>query len=402
MNPSHPFASASLSCSTRASGSRWLVGTMAVVLAAVAAPGCLSDTSGALDLASNHGPPTQEALSKAQRAACRGSSLKKGQKQIDRGRLEAAIVTFSCVIDDDPLALDGYRGRAEAKLLSGRYSDAMRDYALVTAVVMPERSDAPDAILSSYDARLAEDGDDIAALTGASFAHWWYFDYATALSLLDELALLEPNDLYGVLYRGSSRLFVGDDIPGGVADFERAIELAPGSRDVRFIVADGYTYAYPDAARARQEAMLALAWGLDTPRIHAILASAAFAQGDEAAGAKHLKRHVKLVTTELVATPPLAVGASMLLDFVAGRTFQIPIHATNGQPLSIRTTSPSGAIYDSVVVLTGPGGAAVIGNDDFVDYFAGFDWTPAKTGVYTLNVTTFEGVGTGDLEVSSE
>ena len=71
-----------------------------------------------------------------------------------------------------------------------------------------------------------------------------------------------------------------------------------------------------------------------------------------------------------------------------------------GEPISIRTESPSGAIYDSILVLLAPDGTPAIGNDDFIDYFAGFDWVAPQAGTYSLRVTTFEGVSSGDLVVT--
>ena len=109
----------------------------------------------------------------------------------------------------------------------------------------------------------------------------------------------------------------------GVADLARAIALAPTSPDVRFIVADAYTYgAEPDAQRAFDEATRALDGGLDTPRIHAILGASYLAFGDAAAAAAQLKIHIDLVTTELVGTSPLFAGASMTVGLVPGRTMR--------------------------------------------------------------------------------
>ena len=44
--------------------------------------------------------------------------------------------------------------------------------------------DATSAILAQYDARLAADPQSITALTGASFARWFLFQYAAATHLL--------------------------------------------------------------------------------------------------------------------------------------------------------------------------------------------------------------------------
>src|SRR5512134_1048683 len=54
-------------------------------------------------------------------------TVDKGQQFIDDGEYEKAVKTFSCVIEADPTGVDGYRGRIEAELLLGRFSDAVMD-----------------------------------------------------------------------------------------------------------------------------------------------------------------------------------------------------------------------------------------------------------------------------------
>src|SRR5215207_10036597 len=82
-------------------------------------------------------------------------SAEQGQMFIDDGRYDRAIREFECVIAAQPTEVDGYRGRIEAELLLGRYSDAVRDYQRVTAFVVPVHADAQQIILAGYDARLA-------------------------------------------------------------------------------------------------------------------------------------------------------------------------------------------------------------------------------------------------------
>jgi len=336
-----------------------------------------------------------------QPVVCDGSAtLANGQQRINQGDYEQAITIFTCVIAADPVSVDAYRGRIEANLLLDRYSDAVRDYARVTAVVLPAHPDADLTILASYDARLASNPWDVPALTGASFARWWFFDYAGALPLLNKLLAVQPFDLYGQLFKGSTRLFLGQQGAAGKSNLALAILMAPYSAHVRFIVADAYTYAQPDPVRAFAEGTRALQWGLDTPRVHAILASAQFALGDESAAADHLQQHIDLVTTETVDTAALAVGGEVTLDLVPGRTFEIPIQAMVGQKINIETASPSEEISDSILVLLGPDGSPAAGNDDYIDYFAGLDWAAPETGTYTLQVTSFESVGTGQLVVT--
>ena len=321
-----------------------------------------------------------------------------GQALIDAGRYEAAIREFSCVIESDPTAPDGYRGRAEAELLLGRFANALSNYTRVYAVVLPVHPDAFTTIFAGYGERLASDPDDIVALTGSSFARWAFFQYNQALHQLNHLLELDPDSVYGNLFRGSSRLLRGVQNDRGVADLERAIALASDNPDVRFIVADAYTYGLPDPERAFAEATLAFEGGLETPRVHAMLAAALNTFGDVLAAADHTKAHIDLVTTEFVAGESIEVGETLGLDVVAGRTFELPVAAAAGETISIATSSH--AYWDTIAVLLGPDGTPVLGSDDVVKYMAAFDYVAPVAGTYTLQVTFFEGAATGELDVT--
>ena len=327
-------------------------------------------------------------------------SLEQGQAYIEEGRYDHAIREFSCVIDSDPTAVEGYRGRIEAKVLLGQYSDAVRDYQNVTAFVYPVHPEANNTILAHYSARLANSPNDIKALTGLSFAKWWFFDYAQAIQVLNQLIALEPNDVFPNLFRGSSRLLGGHARSKGVADIERAISIAPSNPHVRFIVADAYTYGLSDPNRAFAEASLALQWGLNTPRVHAILATAYKNFGDTLASAEHVETSIDLVTTELVPTSPMAPGTSVDLDYVPGRVYEIPITVAAGETIAIATES--GDFWDTICVLSGPDGTPVIGSDDDDAYFAKFNYVAPAAGTYKLKVTFFESVITGSLNVSRD
>jgi hypothetical protein len=328
-------------------------------------------------------------------------SPEQGQLFIDQSRYRDAIREFTCVIDGQPTEVEGYRGRIEAELLSGRYSDAVRDYVRVTAFVLPIHPDAKNIILDGYAARLSIVPNNVAALTGASFARWWFFDYASAIHLLNRLLPLRPDDVYGNLFLGSSRLLSGSNRVNGAADLERAITLAPQSGDVRYIVADAYTYGYlPDPNRAFVEATFALNSGLDTPRVHAILAGSYNAFGDLVAAATQIKKHIDLVTTQFVTTSPVSAGVAFHLDIVPGQTYEIPVAAIAGQPISISTSSRD--FLDTILVLLAPDGSPVVGSDDTNKYFAAIKWNAEVTGTYRLQVTSFEAVSTGQLVVARD
>jgi tetratricopeptide (TPR) repeat protein len=329
-------------------------------------------------------------------------TVERGQAFIDAGRYDDAVREFTCVINADPTGVEGYRGRIEAFLLLGRFASAVGDYARgVTALVEQVHPDARSTILAGYADRLAVAPDSIPALTGLSFAHWWYFEYNHAIQVLNTLLALRPNDLYGNLFRGSSRVLQGSQRAAGVVDLDRAIALAPQNPDVHYVVSDAYTYGMPDPQRALSEATIALDGGLDTPRVHAILATAYSALGEPLIAATHIQRHIELVTTEFVATSPILSATSLSLPLVPGRTFDIPLPAVAGQPVSIATSSRT--IWDTILLLLAPDGSLVLGSDDFAKYLAGFvGWVPAQTGTYRLQVTSFESVNTGELVVKRD
>ena len=333
-------------------------------------------------------------MAAAQGPNCNAAS---GQLLIEQGRYDAAIREFTCVIEAHPTQVEGYRGKIEAQLLRGLYSDAVRTYTKVTAFVLPADPAAKSTIYAGYAARLSANPDNVAALMGASFARWYFFEYSAAIPFLNDLLEVQPLNVYGNLFRGSTRLLHHAATAKGKADIELALALEPNSADVRFIVADAYTYGVPDPQRAFLEASLARAWGLDTPRLHAILAAAYKAFGDELAAAEHVQRHFELVTTQLVPTAPLAAGTSIELDLVPGRVYEVPLSVVAGEKISIGTSSHD--YFDTILLLIGPDGSAVLGSDDDKGYFAAFERVAAVGGTYIMQVTFFESVNTGSILV---
>lgn len=364
--------------------------TIRATAVAIAAMACVGNDA----VTAPHG-----ALDKNASAQVTPCSAELGQQLIESGDYQRAVRTFTCVIALDPTAIEGYRGRIEAQLMLGRFSDAVRDYTRVNAFVVPVHPDAGQVIVAGYAARLAASPTSVTALSGLGFAHWWFFNYPGAIQVLGDLLAIQPNSVYANLFRGSSRLLKGSQRAAGVADLEQAIMLAPFSPDVRFIVADAYTYGYvPDAQRAFNEATLALNGGLDTPRIRAIRGASYTAFGNVAAAALEIRTHIDMVTTELVTSPALSASSSLNLALVPGRTWEVPLPVTAGQAVSVATSSKD--FWDTILVLIAPDGTTVLGSDDDKAYFAGFAWVAPATGTYRLRVTSFESVNTGQLSVA--
>jgi tetratricopeptide (TPR) repeat protein len=296
--------------------------------------------------------------------------------------------------------LELYVQRAESELLAGSFAEAFATYQRgIVALVAPALPGVARRIDAMYAERLARDGNSLAALSGASFARWVFSDYAGAIELLDVLLTIQPDDVCGTLLRGSSRVLGGGDVTAGQRDLERAIELLPSSPDVRYVVADAYTYgARPDPKRALAEASRALQGGLDTPRVHAILAATHLAFGHHAIAGAHVARHLDLVTTELLTTEPLESG-TLAVALVPGRVWVVPLPATAGATLSVATSSAD--VTDSIAVLLAPDGTALTGSDDDAEgSFAAVSCDAASNGTYRLRVASFEAVETGTLEVT--
>ena len=294
--------------------------------------------------------------------------------------------------------LEDYVRRAETDLLAGNFADAFATYCRgIVAFVVPTRPDTPAIIDAAYAERLVRENS-VAALTGASFARWVFLDYTGAIEILDVMLAIDPDDVFGTLFRGSSRLLHGVDVASGLRDLDRAIELDPDSPDVRFVVADAYTYGSPDSKRAFAEATRALDGGLDTPRVHAILAAAHLAFGDHPAAGKHFARHLDLVTAEPRTTAALEPARSLSLDLVPGRVYEVPLPARAGAAISVATSSSD--VTDSIAALFAPDGSPVTGGDDEVGSFAAVAWEATVTGVYRLRVASFEAVETGSLRVT--
>jgi tetratricopeptide (TPR) repeat protein len=325
-------------------------------------------------------------------------SVQSGQSLIDQGKYEKAIDEFTCVINGAPTEVEGYRGRIEAKVLLTRYSDAVRDYQKITAYVLPVHPDAAKTIYAGYEARLAASPNDLTALTGRAFAHWWYFDYHTAIQMLNDLVVMRPKDLFPVLFRGSSRMLSGAAKAKGIADMEKAISMAPSNPNVRWIAADAFTYGVPDPQRAFDEATLALNGGLDTPRVRAILGTSYNKLGNTLAAAYQINKCIDLSIDELVPTSTIAKGTTVDLNFVPDMAYDVPFTVEAGETISIKTDATD--YWDSIAVLLAPDGTPVIGSDDDNRYFAEFSYVAPVAGTYHMKLTFFEAVATGVLHVT--
>lgn len=340
-------------------------------------------------------------LAYASDEACTGETdyLAQGQALLDAGDYRGAIAAFSCAAKAAPEALNAYRGRIEASLLSGAYADAVGDDTAIMIHVIPTTPDAFESMIADYESRLAGAPDNITLLAGLSFAQWWVSDYAAAIDTLDHILELDPDNRYATAFRGSSRYF-NEEFEDGDADFARALELEPDNAHLQFVLADAYIYGAGDYANARIAALEANELGLHTPRLNMILATAYSAEGDEATAAQYFAEHIRSATTNMVQGDLLAAGEIVTLEFVPGRSYTIPLEVTAGETLTVNLDSPADGV-DTMLVLVAPDGSLVAATDDVVDLNAGLEGVIiAEGGTYNLLIATFEGAGTGEVIVT--
>lgn len=313
---------------------------------------------------------------------------------------EAATAAFTCAIEAAPTAVDAYRGRIEAALLSRAYAAALDDYTnLLTDVY-----DSPDAvfegIMEGYEVALDGTSDDTRTLTGYSYALWWYGDVESAIAVLDLMLAADPDNAYAATLRGSSYLFL-EDVEAAEADLAHALALDPENPDLYFMIADGYTYGTWNPEAAQEAALMANELGLDTPRLDAILGATYDAQGETELAAAAYARHIIGATENTIDSGALVAG-TQTLRFSPGDSYVWTIEAAAGDTIRITSTSEADGLDTILAVMDTVTGTPVIGNDDTEGFNAGLDWTVPADGTYMLLLTTFEGAGTGEIEFTVE
>jgi tetratricopeptide (TPR) repeat protein len=285
--------------------------------------------------------------------------------------------------------LDGWRSRFAIALMAGSYANAVADYTQLGAN-MPE---VFAQLIAGYEAQLASDPGNLLARMNLGFAQWRTGDYADAVVTLDRLLAGAPDNGFGLLFRGSSRLYLGE-VEAGEADLARALERMPHSADAHFIAADAFANALGDFGRAGEQAALARDMGLETPRLNSLLAAAARAQGDEASAALYMGRHIEAVTTDYEDVEPLMNGSAMTLEFAPGRAFRVPVRVEAGE--TVRITAQGDARTRLISVLLAPDRALVTSGDPDIERAL------EAAGDYLLIVGTFEGVGAGEVVLARD
>lgn len=160
-------------------------------------------------------------------------SLEDGAAAFDAHRYAEAISLYSCLLDDEPENAEAYLWRGRALLLNGNWFAAMIDYdaadlyMAVTEQVWDQQERDSAQMISA-------DPEDI---TGYVIrAHWfWYANvYDQALLNLERILEIDPNNVFALTYRGSTRMMLGLD--GAEADWATALELMPDNPEIYEVI----------------------------------------------------------------------------------------------------------------------------------------------------------------------
>ncbi|HYO89618.1 MAG TPA: tetratricopeptide repeat protein [Candidatus Limnocylindrales bacterium] len=151
------------------------------------------------------------------------------------GNDAAAIDALNCALNANFHDADARADRLVIALGAGRYGLAASD-----ASTLRNNDRARfDTLVTTTEALSSSNPYDLDTLKLLGLLHW--ADARDDLALNDYQAILasQPSDVFAFLFRGSSRLYMGDDIHAS-ADFQQAVNLDTNNPDVYSIIGSTY------------------------------------------------------------------------------------------------------------------------------------------------------------------
>ncbi|HEX2907865.1 MAG TPA: tetratricopeptide repeat protein, partial [Phototrophicaceae bacterium] len=256
---------------------------------------------------------------------------------------EEAVALYTCALNINAKNPDSLFGRAYANNELGHYDEALAD----------------------YDALLAITPDDGAALNNRGNIFYERGDYETALADYNRSIELPGHETYIPYYnRGNLYLEMGD-YDQAIADLSQSIQLDP---------------AYADAYLARAGVYAAQ----DNP--------VAFADWWE---------WIELIRQRTIDRTVANIQGGDTLGLEEGSVFEIPFEAEVGQIVRVAARTAAKAEVDPLVVMLGPDGQAVAGDDDSgINLDAVLRYEVTANGTYTLMVTHAGGGSDGEVTLT--
>jgi tetratricopeptide (TPR) repeat protein len=341
----------------------------------------------------------------------------RGLAQDAAGNYDLAITDYTKAIEIAPNDPNAYVSRGLAYYDKKDYESAIKDFSSGIEYAYTPLSDAYldrglaqdaagnyDLAITDYSKAIELNPNDPSAYVNRGFAYYDEKDYENAIkdfsSGIDH-AYTPLNDAY--LDRGLAQEAAGKhDL--AVADYSKAIEIAPndqhayGNRGDSYLGLQQWDKAVSDYDKAIQidstQAGNYLGRGIANNQL-----------GKPADAAKDFYKWISLNQKTSTDNPALKSGGSITVKMSDGQVYRIPFSGKAGESVTITATgakpSNDAEEVDPLIVILGPDGAPLIGDDDggggLNSAIKGFA-LPAD-GSYTLLVSHAGGGTEGDITV---
>jgi tetratricopeptide (TPR) repeat protein len=151
------------------------------------------------------------------------------------GNPAAALDALNCALNADFRDSDARADRLATALTMGRYGMAATD----ASTLRDLDTGRFQSLLAASAAAANANPADVQALKLVALLYWANANDDLALTAYQAILALQPSDVFAYLFRGSSRLYMGDDIYAS-ADFQQAVNLDTHNADVYSIIGSTY------------------------------------------------------------------------------------------------------------------------------------------------------------------
>ena len=342
----------------------------------------------------------------------------RGHAHYNLGHYDDAIADFSSAIEIDPANTSAYAGRGDSYKIRGRYEEAIADYDHAIAL-NPNHAFAhynrgtAYVNLGRYEEAIANFN---TAIEISPIQTGFYYERGWAKLLLGEYRaaipdfthvienISEDNYLYNraCANRGVAYSRLGDD-ENALADFSRAIELAPRERN--YYTNRGFTYLRTkqyDLAIADFDQAIQLGTEVTAFMYRAI----AFKhQGDDESAQADFATFLKYAAVRTVAMALPTPGETTVIEMSERKMYRLRVALEGDDRLELEVTSPDQNVQPLVLV-EAPDGRIVgysVGalNPGYDDFEVRLVYTSTEAGDYTVLIThLYDSAAEGSLSVN--
>ncbi|MDX2140841.1 MAG: tetratricopeptide repeat protein [Chloroflexota bacterium] len=333
----------------------------------------------------------------------------------------SALLDFNLAISYDPMLAYAYNNRGLVYQMRGDLRNAASDFEYAISLGLEPASWAQynlglvDLVLAHEGSAMLPDAEPETAITTTDnsaevnsllnqgqTAHDMG-QWSSTVTFMTEALALDANNSLAFYLRGRAYIAL-DNFDAALGDFERLVELTEAgasypSREYAYwerAIAHAQTGDF-DSARADMQRAAAI----DPTHVNNFIGNGTIAAlaGDMATAGAAFLDLMQRWEIERVEAERMTIGTTSTVEMTSGRVVSIPFRAETGDTLTIVAASTQA---DPVLVLLGPDGTPIAGDDD-----SGFmltaliqGYTFEATGVYTLLVSHAGGGSEGLIAVS--